>query len=279
MNSKGQMEAGKVIGGIIGLIVLILVVGLIANFDLVGKLKIILPSFGNESSNDNGKDMYYQIFLDDENGRCKPVEGLYSLNNEKGIEVWEKNKWISVESQVPNEDAIRNREVRDELIKVMKESFLEYGGKEYGVEIISLGLQSTLDDGNTYVYVDRNTLLKRNVEGDSISVSPLLPDSLDLWNENQEKEYRNILSAFRNYLSTLTIISKEENFKLELEKLGVSRLYVTINNEIYGIDSSNNFYQKIGTTWQEIPKEDIATNLELNLFNKKQELIEGCGNG
>ena len=193
---------------------------------------------------------------------------------------------------MPNEDAIRNREVRDELIKAVNNLDFFYENKFYDLDWTSFGFEVTLTDDVTYIYVPYGNLLMK----EGIEPIELLPGGDSILLFPNEKKYETILglfqSTFADFPYDLNIYYSGEQSTISGLNEKISKKFFifyddSITRKRYGIDSSNNFYQFRSSNkdypaisdWQEIPKEDIATNLELNLFNKKQELIEGCGNG
>ena len=273
MKNKGEVE-WEVIGWIIGIVLLILVVGLLTQFDLVAKLKIIFPVFWEEES------MLEKTFQN-QNGRCKPLQGAYSLNN-GNLERWEEGNWVSLESELPKADELNLLVIQEQLSNSVIGNKLDYNGKEYDIEFVSSGFMADIDGAN-YVYVPLSNLFKENALGELDQLS--LNDPLDPFGR-----YPKILGAFQSAFlgfpySAMTYYNRgleESTLGQNSERIGKVFTYKQdpATNEIYGIDYTLNLYKKypspnnLISDWRKI--EDLPDGLSVILFKTKVDLIERC---
>lgn len=283
MNSKGELTVDQIIIGLIVMVTVGIVVGFMINLDILENLKIILPDFGSDSSGEVD-DVYSEVYLN-QDGRCKPIEGVYSLTNGR-LEAWDRTKWVDIEDQLPSEASFRNKEISENLINSVSEKKLNYQGKEYDVIFTSLGFEVTLNN-RIYLFVPLDSLYERKGSRDTVQ---LLPGG----EPSPFVDYTEILDSFSftfgefPYFAEIYYNRGTEFRTTQPSEERIEKMFVYLadsqTGNIYGIDSSHKFYEFSHSIkdylaiedWKEISETNIISTLEVNLMKTKKALDEEC---
>src|SRR3989344_2070191 len=159
-NKKGDFNF------VISIILVIIVVGIaifaLLGFNILGKLANYLPDFGFGKEVNGGESSKSEIELTyNEDGKCKPFEDEYRLNNGK-LERLFVNVWENVDNDIPNSDNLLNNRL-NELLKESEDKLsLKFEG-EHEISLHFSGLSASFEDGN-YVYTPFNTLKLEQVD-------------------------------------------------------------------------------------------------------------------
>ncbi len=306
MRKKGSLF-DKPINLVIGIIVVLVVIAfIIFGLGLPNKLRILLPNF-NESAGTSGG-MEGGIFNQD--GRCKPEEGIYSLKkniNQWELEVWDGSKWVNIEKYVASDEEIFNKQIKNALSDPINTLKLKLNGEEYSILFTYSGFESIVN-GATYVYFPPNILEEKT--RDSGELVELLPNGESVSAQLMKEDYEKILAAFQSSINeavigmpfdALPIIKLEVSYNTDPEQSTtsgdvqerISKIFAYVDTgayhfeKAYGIDFSKKLYllnfnpgrdYTLISDWREIPGEAVATEEETARRSIKDKLINLCKN-
>jgi len=281
-NSKSAQMDSLTVYLIIAGLTLALVIGLIIEFDLIHKLDILIPRFSWGDDDNSPGGVFDDVYDDDGSGRCKKVEGLYSLNGGK-LEVWYGGVWHDVDGEVAMGYQYNWYLIKKGLEKTESEMSLSLFS-EIHVELHNLGLYAIGENGG-YLYirdevdellriVDKNGIASKTVEFDKLS---------EIDNSDERAIYEKIFEEFREILDQkIIILDKEYDLNLEIITSDDSYLYIKYAEEGgkdtgYAIDSEGIFYMKdIVDDWMNL-NDELPEFKGVELKEKKEELINaGC---
>ena len=266
MNSRGQFE--YILAVILGLVVIVIIVALFVKLDLVKKLDIILPHF-NSTNNQDG--VFEEIYLD-KDGRCKPIEGYYSLNH-GNLEVWDGKSWDDI--TIVSEERYLNGKIRKELVNYKEDLSLNLD-RLYSIDFINNGFISNVN-GETFLY-------SFSSEGEILqedSLGTIFANGDYKKEDNDQEKYESILKGFREALDK-DIIASNENLNVDTgSHNGEYILYVNQPEPFLsqvGINYLDAAYTRIrgNVDWEIMNEKDIADNAGIILYEIKKELIEKC---
>ena len=287
MNSRGVVDK-VLIGAVIVVLVIVVVGGLLYKLDLLGKLKIVLPSFGDDNRDSDGSDgdnteaVINSVYFD-EDGRCKPVKGLYSLKDRR-LEVWSGSDWVSFEDRLPKGEDLLFLEMDIKNIKGSLEDYWAlFKHKEFYLEVDSvkypISFTNTLPlfvsniNGVNYLYGEEDLIFE-----DSDNSVNSIYESGNYVGEMEDKEKNEkIFNAFKEFYSNLKISYGGKDYKLEYDS-SIAALFFELNGIKYGVDNkgaSYVFLSSLSNDW--IKEKNEITEFQKELYLTKLDLIEKCG--
>jgi hypothetical protein len=306
--NKKAMAVNQLGKALIAVAVIVLVVGSFFGLGLHKKIDLLIPNFGFGDGDDDGDslNLFEEIYLDDREGNCKPLEGEYRLNSNNELERIRVNDWFSVEGDVPNQQEVFHSIVEDGLNEAIDNLVLLFRNNEYQITWTTYGFEATLNDGEIYVYEPPSKLqIKTNI-GSFQDVSPeksifkLFKDLMEEIRTSFQSSLSNVNVNFIEYAPYLEIVP---SYNTDPDTLISTlnnppqihlKLYAFVDvgskryDETYSIDYERKFYllsekysrgNFLFEDWNEIPESKIASDRELELYGIKENLIKECGNG
>jgi len=286
----------------------IFVVGLVIWFwfglDIPGKLNLLIPGFNNSQNGEDKNSIENKIYLDDGNGRCKPIKGIYSLKEGK-LEVFSGGNWINIDDKIVTEQKVFNKVMKDGLTEAVNNLKLDYNDEEYTVKLTRDGLESNINN-ISYVYLPPDNLYTRNglelislIENGEPK-NKILGDSYGLilkaFQKSIEGSMVNIIEFSLNILSDIAVNVNEQSTTSGQPDKITKKIFLYVETgqskfgNSYGIDYSSKLYHldsamaliNIGNNkpnliddWKDIDDE-IAKESEVQFKLLKDELINKC---